>query len=286
LSGGEEHKEMIIDVEDEEQSYLFLFESRDLIDDHNLIEDRDLIEPRRVARKILEENLSVMEYLDALYAEYPLIEELFGGLANYRESVFQFMNWGEKGRPAVKEAQSTLTVISDRSETDKYQKKFMEILCKGRKPVKRTIGFQSGAYEYDAHYIEEQGIWYCFEDAGTRYWNTFCLGDPKNPQQSLLAVAEINFPFEFNRRCGGVFLSDGKGTVYVGHRGIKRKGLSKELFFQEYQGDVREVRDEDNVNGVAVITNFDSPDMLRDIGNFVKQVKKIKDKTGAKHATK
>jgi superfamily II DNA or RNA helicase len=59
--------------------------------------DRDEIDPWRVAKKILEEKLNVMEYPEELYSKYSIIENLFGNLENYRDKIFYIMN--HRGQP-------------------------------------------------------------------------------------------------------------------------------------------------------------------------------------------
>jgi superfamily II DNA or RNA helicase len=67
-------------LRDREPPYLFLFE------------DRNVVEPSRVAAKILKENLNLMTYPAELYAKHPIVENLFGRVESYRESIFHFMN--------------------------------------------------------------------------------------------------------------------------------------------------------------------------------------------------
>ncbi|MDR2180305.1 MAG: DEAD/DEAH box helicase family protein [Synergistaceae bacterium] len=114
-----------------------------------LFGDRDEVDPWRVAKKILEENLNVMTYPAELYARYPVIENLFGNLENYRDRVFYIMN--HKGQPlgctvVSLETERLPFVIDGAYDVKQLMGEVIDELFTGRNPDIRSIRWTDRPY--------------------------------------------------------------------------------------------------------------------------------------------
>ena len=172
-----------------------------------------------------------------------------------------------------------LIVLTNRKEIENAQREM--IMSLGRHwdrqiPVK--LGFQGGNIACSIYWSQVHGLWFCpgkIEE--NRYWNAFGLSEDTPRQDSMLSiVCEINPPVKgLNRAVQGAFVRDKNGHIFLLHRGKiggGRPGIGRKLFFENYEEEVREI------NGIkfAVIGDITSPDFIKRVQLFVKEVKRIK----------
>ena len=88
-------------------------------------------------------------------------------------------------------------------------------------------------------------------------------------------AAEINFPAAgLSRAVSGVFAEDGKGGLWVLHRGKIRGG--KELFFRYFGGETVAADDGGREDRFALIGRLDDADFAAKLAAFVSEVLRIK----------
>ena len=112
---------------------------------------------------------------------------------------------------------------------------------------------------------------------GSRYWNAFGLSDNTPKQNSLLPiVCEINPPLEgLNRRVQGAFVKTEDEQLLLVHRGKiggGRRDIGRPLFFNNYQGQIRDI----NGRMFAIIGDISSPNLAQKVEFFMKEVDRIK----------
>lgn len=172
-----------------------------------------------------------------------------------------------------------MLVLTDRKDIENAELEM--ITCLGKHwdrqiPVK--LGFQGGNIACSIYWSQVHGLWFCPGKIDeNRYWNAFGLSEETPRENSMLSiVCEINPPVKgLNRAVQGAFVRDNEGRIFLVHRGgIRggRPGICRKLFFDNYEGKVREI------NGVkfAVIGDIISPDLIKRVQFFVSEVKRIK----------
>ncbi len=175
-----------------------------------------------------------------------------------------------------------LKVITDEKTIHKCQKLFTShIKTWGREKIPVMLGHQGASAKAKVWWSDELGLWF-FPGKGeeNRYWNAFGTDRPK-PDAPLSITCEINFPKEgTDRRIGGAFAADGKGRIFVVHRGKLgggRKGIGKALFEKQYRGVWIDMEDGAEETSVAVVGLLTSPRFARQLSQFVNKIDKIKD---------
>lgn len=175
-----------------------------------------------------------------------------------------------------------LKVISDEKTIRRCQQLFTrQIKAWGKEKIPVTLGHQGASAKAKVWWSDELGLWF-FPGKGeeNRYWNAFGTDRPK-PDATLSITCEINFPKEgTDRRIGGAFAVDGKGRIFVVHRGKLgggRKGIGKALFEKQYRGVWIDMEDGEEETSVAVVGLLPSPRFARQLSQFVNKIDKIKD---------
>ena len=104
------------------------------------------------------------------------------------------------------------------------------------------FGYQGGNNEGDAYWIDQLGIYAQFEERSDdkKYWNPFGVQRPISGKMLSITV-EINMPIEgSNRRLGGAFVKNEEDKIALVHNGQiggGKKGVGKQLFFDNYPGE-------------------------------------------------
>ncbi|MFA6412591.1 MAG: hypothetical protein WCW53_07815 [Syntrophales bacterium] len=175
-----------------------------------------------------------------------------------------------------------LKAITDTKAIHRCQQLFTrQFKALGRERIPVNLGHQGASTRVRVWWSDELGLWF-FPGKGeeNRYWNAFGTVRPKT-DASLSITCEINFPREgTDRRVGGVFAVDGKGRIFVVHRGKLgggRKGIGKALFERQYRGVWVEMEDGAEEASVAVVGLLHSPRFARQLAQFVNKIDKIKD---------
>jgi len=175
-----------------------------------------------------------------------------------------------------------LKAITDAKAIRRCQQHFTrQLKTWGKEKIPATLGHQGASTRARVWWSDELGLWF-FPGKGeeNRYWNAFGTVRPK-PDAALSITCEINFPKEgTDRRIGGVFAADGKGRIFVVHRGKLgggRKGIGKALFERQYRGVWVDMEDGEEEASVAVVGLLPSPRFARQLAQFVNKIDKIKD---------
>jgi hypothetical protein len=173
-----------------------------------------------------------------------------------------------------------ITAVENGKEIARLQKRLVDIF-KNQKPeyIEAIIGSPGGAFETTFLYFESHNFWAVFEKDKNRYWNAFGTGKPIAGKNNSI-VCEINIPFEdINRRVAAVFGKEGDQVLLL-HRGKiggGRKGIGKNLFWENYRGEEMMVQDGDTENWLAPIGSFESKNFVQQVANFVLEIKRIKE---------
>jgi len=146
------------------------------------------------------------------------------------------------------------------------------------KQIVVKAGHKGGYRDCSIHWSQDLGLWFHSKKIeGSRYWNIFGLSKVAPKQNSMLSiVCEINPPVEgLDKRTQGAFARDEQGHVWLVHRGKIGGGkprIGRKLFFENYQGEVREI----DGDRFAIIGDLSSPDLVESVKNFVREVDRIK----------
>jgi len=181
-----------------------------------------------------------------------------------------------------------LSVVEDKSLIDTYQIRFQEILKNSLTDIYENveIGFQGGNEAATAYHSPSPEInyWFAPVKSHNRYWNAFGL--EVRPERNVNITVEINFPFAFTRSIDGLFLDDGDGHIFIGHRGaginsragspsigLKKKTTLRK--FEKYIGSLTTVQDGERESGIILISPLDEsmPKKIKEFLSFVKRVK-------------
>lgn len=183
-----------------------------------------------------------------------------------------------------------LKVITDQTDIKKYIRLFgKKFRPYADETMKVKLGHQGASMPAKVLWSRKLGIWlFSHKVNEVRYWNAFGLGKPK--EASLLSTtAAINFPWQgIDRKTGGAFARDGRGNIFVVHRGKiggGKKGVGKSLFEHNYRGVWSFMEDGDAITRVAVIGALNSARFALQAALFVKKVEKLKQKPAEANAT-
>ena len=167
------------------------------------------------------------------------------------------------------------TVITDPARLASAQALFTETIRTALpQRIICTVSGVGGGFETEAAYSPELNLWYAVQRQGKKCWNGFGIGEPLNGKKVSIA-AEINFPAAgLNRAVLGVFAEDGKGGLWVLHRGKIRGG--KELFFRYFGGETVAADDGGREDTFALIGRLDDADFAAKLAAFVSEVLRIK----------
>ena len=180
---------------------------------------------------------------------------------------------------SMSEKDLKLFILTHRNEIESAQLQFVAKLdqcCDRQIPVK--VGYKGGYEACTIRWSQAVGLWFYSEKIeGSRYWNAFGMSEVPPKENSMLSiVCEINPPVEgVNKRAQGAFASDESGRVWLVHRGKiggGKPGIGRRLFFENYQGEVREIAGD----RFAIIGDIGSPDFVEHVRNFIREVERIK----------
>jgi len=172
-----------------------------------------------------------------------------------------------------------LFILTSRHEIENAQRQFVAKLkerCNRQITVK--VGRKGGHKKRVIQWSQLLGLWFYSEKReSSRYWNIFGLSEVAPRENSMLSiVCEINPPVEgLNKRAQGVFMRDNNGHIWLLHRGKiggGKPGIGRKLFFENYQGETKEIADEK----FAEIGDIDSSDFVDQVTKFVREVERIK----------
>lgn len=175
-----------------------------------------------------------------------------------------------------------LKVITNRKQIDDAQRQFVDLMKSNLDfKTERTLGFKGDNLSELVYYDDTIGLWFApskYSDGISQYWNPFGT-QTVSKYKDLNIIVEINFPFKLDRRAAGIFLEDGDGEIFIGHRGKVgggRKGIGKNAFMQYYKGSRSFVKDGNTETEVFIISALGSPRLVENIKAFADSVEMFK----------
>ena len=191
------------------------------------------------------------------------------------------------------------TVIEDKKEIKQAQLAFAKnMIKKAAKDGDITVGYQGGNAQMHAFWFKGDKFWWAYEplppgsEKIPRWWNAFGIrqyyrsdephnGEPHWGKQNSISC-EINIPLSGNTwQTAGIFVKDPDNEIYIAHTGKiggGRKGIGKTAFVDNFSGTNKwhQVSGSRGEKDVVIISNINDPNLLDNVGFFVKAVKKIK----------
>jgi len=175
-----------------------------------------------------------------------------------------------------------LKVIEDEAAIRRCQQQFsrnFRAAASARVPVR--VGHPGASFRASVHWSSDPDLWlYSKRIPERNHWNVLGIGRPV-PEGRVAITCEINFPIRgIDRKIGGALARDSEGAVFVVHRGRlggSRKGIGKTLFDSRYRGVWALMEDGDEQAAVAVVGALHSPRFVRQLGQFVRKVQRMKD---------
>jgi hypothetical protein len=171
-----------------------------------------------------------------------------------------------------------LKVLTDRAGVARAAKT-LRITFERGEPVRTIPGHQGGSEPMTVYWHDAAKVWAVQLPGAGRYWQAF--GSKRPPvDEKCSIVSEINPPLAgINRQTAGVFLTRG-GVIFLGHRGNRINQISKEDFRKHFQtgpaGQWQIVSDGSDEREVVVLGRIDRPAIMNAIGEFVREVRRIK----------
>ena len=171
-----------------------------------------------------------------------------------------------------------LRPLTERDEIKRARRKFESGMRRGARKVPLRVGWKGGGGgETEVYWHADEEIWSFFRST----WSAYGTDDPKTVRGQVMDV-QIDPPASgFDRSFAGVFLRDDHGNVYIAHSGRMgggRVGIWKGSFRKHYRGaKYQKVTWPDGQETeVVVIGRVDSPRLPAQVGQFVKEVARIK----------
>lgn len=174
-----------------------------------------------------------------------------------------------------------LQIISDPNRLQPYQQQFIDELDRAQTSmIHCLISWRPEYEEADVRWSSKLDMWWYSKPIGNRWWNVFGIGQPIS-YKTVSIVCEINIPIRgITRNIAGAFIEDEDKRVFVSHRGNRwgggRRGITKELFWQNYSGRSEVVDDGGRHARVAIIAEIGNPKLPSDIATFVNWVARTK----------
>lgn len=150
--------------------------------------------------------------------------------------------------------------------------------------IKGLVGFQGGSQPAELVYSEEHKFWWVFDEVlnleySPKLWNVFGMGIPKDDKLHTI-VCEINYDVDgYNPRLGGALAKDKRGHLHILHNGNiggGRKGIGKDAFKTHYKNPTVSIPIGKSNEEFAIVCNLDSPQFMKEIKSFIKEVYYIK----------
>lgn len=183
-----------------------------------------------------------------------------------------------------------ITIITDEKQIrvlhNKFHKRLNDFLTEN---IDCVVGYPGGSFEGTVQYSSKLNIWIAQYNEHNRFWNGFGMGRPQEKRNNSI-TGEINFPFSgINRQIAGAFAEDTNGNILVLHRGRiggSKIGIGKKYFIDNFRGEKITALDDDRQTEFCFIGDLDSQNFPRQVENFIKEIKRVKNIEEEKIATK
>lgn len=113
--------------------------------------------------------------------------------------------------------------------------------------------------------------------------NFVLSADPGSTKWIEIAV-QLNFPAgTYNRRMAGAFVRDGRGDIFVAHRGKLTKGnagLPKDKVFREFAAATVEAADNGKTSRVILIAELKDPELVDRLWDFAEEARAVATRLG------
>ena len=195
-------------------------------------------------------------------------------------------------------AKPDFTVIEDEKEIEQAQLAFAKNMKKkAAKDGDIKVGFPGGNAPMHAYWFKGDKFWWAYEPSPSakipRWWNAFGIrkyypsgeshtGEPRWGHTHTI-ISEINIPLSGNTwQTAGIFVKDPDNEIYIAHTGKiggGRPGIGKTAFVDNFPGTKKwhKVSGSRGEKDVVIISDINDPNLIDNIGFFVKAVHKIKD---------
>jgi hypothetical protein len=147
-----------------------------------------------------------------------------------------------------------------------------------------NVGYQGGDADVNVYWRPDVGVWGVFEAwplrQPTRYWNAFGVEDPTGVS-SLSITCEINPPLAgASRVTAGAFARESEiGSLLLLHSGRiggGRPGINMDLFWRHWPPNLTVLAFDGRERRMAVVCRLGTPETVRQLATFVKQVAAMK----------
>jgi hypothetical protein len=173
------------------------------------------------------------------------------------------------------------SVLTQASDIDAASQLFLRMLTDGGTVLSRNVGFQGGNETWELQWYRQQHFWAVVHapyDGKSCY--SFGTADPEtSASKSLQIASEMSIPMDgINRKCGGLFLSDGRNTflAHTGRVGGGRKGIGKGAFLEWFQVYSELEWPDGKKTPIVIVGNITDPGFLGSLATFVFAVERFK----------
>lgn len=174
-----------------------------------------------------------------------------------------------------------LKTITDEKAVRRCQRLLLDSLKNGKRElIKVSLGHQGASIKAKVNYRPDIDLWFISrKSADGRVWNAFGCGRPPAGTARKI-TCEINFPAGCqDGKTGGIVAEDGRGDVYLLHRGRiggGKKGIGLNFFRRFFRGVWTTVNDGDTLVPALVVGRFKSSLLARQVALFVTKVELLK----------
>ncbi|MDM8357392.1 hypothetical protein [Pandoraea communis] len=177
------------------------------------------------------------------------------------------------------EAFEVVTDIADISRLNEQLAKQLRatLQYKESREISYPAGHHTGTVYFEARAGASVRAW-SPHVAPDKLLNLVLFAEPGSPKWIEIAV-QLNFPAgTYNRRTAGAFVRDGRGDIFVAHRGKLTKGNAgppKDKVFREFAASTVEAADNGKTSRVILIAGLKAPDLADRLLAFAEEAREV-----------
>jgi len=181
----------------------------------------------------------------------------------------------------------TYEVVTDVAEISRLNEQLAKQLratlrYKERREITYPAGHHTGTVYFEARTGTSVRAW-SQHTAPDKLLNLVLSADPGSTKWIEIAV-QLNFPAgTYNRRMAGAFVKDGRGDIFVAHRGKLTKGnagLPKDKVFREFAASAVEATDNGKTTRVILIAGLKDPELVDRLWEFAEEAREVATRLG------